>query len=317
MATRTASRIRDVLVMAAVLCGTGGGRSVASGVAQAPFCPGNDAEIESNDTPASATPLTLTETTRGVYGEIAVPGDVDYFSFTASAGQHLWLTIDTGVPALPGSTTRDSVVEVYAPGGALLERDDDDGTGNGRGTTVLSGEASLIAGLPLTSPGTYLIRVAAKAPTGVLRPYSLVAALTASTDLPEIEPNDTPASAQMLLGGRVAGTLSGPGDVDYYWAALLDAGLPFIVADGDPERDGVGTDLALELRDQFFSPPRVLAVDSAGVGGIGNPPAEGALFGGINTLVRVTGPRAGSYRMAVQWSGYCPVPVVLEKLELH
>jgi hypothetical protein len=305
------------LIAATLWCGASSSRLVASDAALTPFCPGNDAEIEANDTPGGATPLTLTETTRGVYGEINPAGDVDYFSFTATAGQRLWLAIDTGVPALPGSTTRDSVVEVYAPGGALLERDDDDGTGNGRGTTVFSGEASLIAGLPLASSGTYLIRVSAQAPTAVLRPYSLIAALGANTAVAESEPNDTPASAQLLPGGRVAGSLSGPGDVDYYLASLLDAGQPFITVDGDPERDGIGTDLAVELRDQFFSPTQVLAIDSSAAGGSGNPPAEGALFGSFNTLVRVSGPQAGTYRIAVQWSGYCPVPVVLEKLELH
>lgn len=296
-------------------CSVGSGHLVASNATLAPFCPGNDAEIEANDTPGSATPLTLTATTRGIYGEVSPAGDVDYFSFTATAGQRLWLSIDTGVPALPGSTTRDSVVEVYGPDGALLERDDDDGTGNGRGATVLSSEASLIAGLPLAGSGTYLVRVSARAAAATLRPYALIAALAPATAAPEIEPNDTPANAQMLFGNAIAGTLSGPGDVDYYRASLLDAGQSFIVADGDPERDGTGPDLALELQDLYW--PRTLVVDSAGAGTISNPPGEGAVFGSVNTLVRVTGAQAGTYRVAVQWSGYCPVPVLLEKIELH
>jgi hypothetical protein len=33
--------------------------------------------------------------------------------------------------------------------------------------------------------------------------------------------------------------------------------------------------------------------------------------------VRITGPAAGTYRVGVVWSGYCSVPVLLEKLDIE
>lgn len=284
------------------------------------FCPGTDVEIEPNDTPASATLLQLDGSgpARGIGAAIGAAADVDYYKLAATAGDRLWISVDTGRSSGAPPFSRDSALSVYAPDGTtLLEADDDDGTGNGLGATVETQEASIVAGLPVPATGTYVIRVTAKSPTALISPYTLLIGRSHGSS-PEQEPNDDPASVPPLGGNWIYdGSLSGPGDVDYYRADLL-VGLPFVAVDGDPERDGVGTDVVLDLVDPFPPHSQHLRADSSGAVGSPAPPAEGLLDQShTQRLVRVTGPAAGTYRVGIVWSGYCPVPVVLEKMDVE
>lgn len=282
-------------------------------------CPGTDVELEPNDTPATATLLQLGSggQSRGIGGGITAPGDVDYYRLAATAGDRLWASVDTGRSSGMPPYSRDSVLAVYAADGTtLLEQDDDDGTANGLDATVESQEASLVAGLLLPSTGTYVLRVAAKSPAALMAPYTLLIGLSNGSS-PEQEPNDDPGSVPFLGNWVHDGSLSGPGDVDYYHANLL-GGLPFVAVDGDPERDGTGTDVRLDLVDTI--PPHAMQVwaDSSGAVGSPAPPAEGLLDqSNSQRLVKVTGPAAGTYRIGITWSGYCPVPVVLEKMDVE
>lgn len=283
------------------------------------LCPGTDVELEPNDTAATATLVEVGPgSSRGIGGAIASPGDVDYYRLAATAGDRLWVSVDTGRSSGTPPFSRDSVLALYAADGtSLLEEDDDDGTANGLDATIESLDASLVAGLLLPTTGTYVLRVAAKSPTAQIAPYSLLIGVSRGAG-PEQEPNDDPATAPPLPYWVYDGSLSGAGDVDYYRANLLDAGLPFVAVDGDPERDGVGTDVVLSLVEWFPPYNVLLATDSSGATGSPAPPAEAALVQGPNgVLVRVTGPAAGTYRIGVTWSGYCPVPVLLEKMDVE
>lgn len=283
------------------------------------FCPGTDVELEPNDTPATATLLQLGSggQSRGIGGGITTPGDVDYYRLAATAGDRLWVSVDTGRSSGTPPYSRDSVLAVYAADGTtLLEQDDDDGTANGLDTTVESQEASLVAGLLLPATGTYVLRVAAKSSTALIAPYTLLIGLSNGSSA-EQEPNDDPGSVPYLGNWVHDGSLSGPGDVDYYHANLL-VGLPFVAVDGDPERNGTGTDGRRDLVSAF--PPYDLRVsaDSSGAVGSPAPPAEALLDQThFERLVRVTGPAAGTYRVGIIWSGYCSVPVVLEKMDVE
>lgn len=307
------------LVLGVLTLGDAGGPLVAAG--RGFPCSGTDTEQEPNDTPGTGTVLQLdANLSRGIYGTIGAPGDVDYYRIQATAGHRLWASVDTGRSSDVPPFSRDSLLQVYAPDGTtLLESDDDDGTGNGRDYSIESQEASIVAGLTLPATGVYVVRVSAKSPSAQIAPYTLLLGATSFTTS-EQEPNDTPGTALHPLSWAIDGTLGGPGDVDYLALDLLDAGYPLVMVDGDPERDGIGTDTVLEWVDYFSPlpvPPALMHLDSSGPAGAPSPAAEGALVTNGVHRVRITGPAAGTYRVGVVWSGYCSVPVLLEKLDVE
>ncbi len=71
--------------------------------------------------------------------------------------------------------------------------------------------------------------------------------------VPEVEPNDTAATANLLIvtpgapSGVRSGTISPGSDVDFYSVAVRKGDFLFVYADGDPERDGSDTDLKVAL----------------------------------------------------------------------
>lgn len=273
-------------------------------------------EQEPNETAATASPFTPPDPTYGMFagirGAIAAPGDVDWYSFSAPAGARLWLSVDTGVAA---AGDRDSIVAVFGPDGtSLLELDDDDGTGNGRNSTIESLDASVIAGLVLPSAGTYYARVQAANPGASIDRYVLMVAVTSLAPQLEVEPNDTPPG-QPLYAAPVLGSLASAADVDWYMANVLDFGIPFAVVDADPERDGTTANLV--LRFDNLVPLETITTDSSGLGSPGNPAAEGFALNGLG-YVQVSGSGPGTYLLGIWYSGeFCPVPVELQRLEIH
>jgi hypothetical protein len=272
-------------------------------------CPGLQSEQEPNGSAATASPIALWapgDLFTAIYGTINVPGDEDWFRFSAPAGARLWLSVNTGVAQT--SPSRDSVVTILAPDGiTLIEEDDDDGTANGWDASVESLDSSLIAGAVLSAGGTYYARVRAKDPGATIAGYSVMIGLTTAVPSAEVEP--TPPCPP-LFAGPVLGSLSSAADVDCYKANILDHGLAFAVVDGDPERDGIGTDITVDL--QGGGGQSLLMTNSSGAGDAANPPAEGfALLGG--GFVYVTGAGPGTYLISVLWStDTCPLPVELQ-----
>src|SRR6266545_2772784 len=233
-------------------------------------------ESEPNDTPGTANPLTLTASCQAVSGSIP-SGDVDYFSFTASPGSQVWARDDTSASTL----SRDSVLSLFAANGTtVIEDDDDDGLANGCDATVESQFASAIAGRTLTAGGTYFLRVQGF-DGDVLTAYTLEVVVTTSS-APESESNDTAASANPIvtapspIGVRTA-TIFPAGDVDYYSVVAGAGSSLYISADGDPERNGSGTDVVIDV----IAPNGttvLMTVDNSDNVGLPAPPAEAFCF---------------------------------------
>ena len=273
-------------------------------------------EQEPNNTPPTATPLTLfgEAVMNRAPGSISPAGDVDYFRIQAPAGSRLSILVDTGVlPQLPGGNSRDSVVAVLA-GDILIEVDDDDGTGFG---PVTSGEASSIVGVQVG--GVITISVTAKNAGDVLSPYVLWVGASTAPFQAEVEPNDWQGTAMLLDVLPVLGSLSGASDVDWYVRGFLGGGPHAIFVDGDPERDGTSTDVRID-----FAPivPPVPPVNSS-IGSGSPPPGSEAVYLGAASFpaqfFRLSGPAAGTYSLRVLYIGGddCQVPVRLQSFEVR
>jgi hypothetical protein len=240
-----------------------------------PYATGH--ETEPNNTSGTATALTFTPTAIAT-AAINVGGDIDFYTFTAPAGSRVWIETDTGGTQNAGGTSRDTVVDLLAADGTtVIENDDDDGIGNGGDGTTETGVASMIAGRTLTTGGTYFIRVHALSPTGIIDPYRLFVSLTNVAATAEVEANDTAATANVANSPALrAGSIGVAGDVDYYSVSANAGDTIFFPVDGDPERDGTGTDLVVEFRDPADA--ILLSVDSSMTGSLANPAAEGANY---------------------------------------
>ncbi|HTG45543.1 MAG TPA: pre-peptidase C-terminal domain-containing protein, partial [Verrucomicrobiae bacterium] len=211
--------------------------------------PGQSNEVEPNNTPAAATPLDLSGGYVATVGSISILGDVDYYSFSASAGSKVWLLVDTGGD-VEGA---DSFVTLLgANGSTVIEEDDDDGSGNGCDGTEESNLASAIAGRTLPSGGTFYVRVNEFGDDNFLSSYRLVIVISPGTAASENEPNESPDSATPIVTtdqttGLLGGTINFVGDKDVFSVFCHGGETLFIAADGDPERDGLGMDLILDL----------------------------------------------------------------------
>jgi hypothetical protein len=250
-------------------------------------------------------------------GAIAVAGDLDFYRFSAPANSRVWIYVDTGGALIAGS--RDSTVELLGTDGTtVIEADDDDGTSNGMDGTVETGFGSAVAGRLLATPGDYYVRVRGFGVfpgTDVVNPYKLFVQVTALDNSPlgETEPNDTAGTANPLLtsaGTKLVDGSIANGQTDFYSVTVNSGDLLYVNLDGDPERDGTGTDTELSLRDAGGTLVGSLVSDSINVGNATNPPAENFAFlfnsSGTFTL-RVFGfGGSGSYRLMANLSSPGP-----------
>lgn len=217
-------------------------------------------EVEPNDTSATATPIASTpRRLRGDSYAVPVPptGDVDTFSFSASAGDRVYVATITDLSAGSG----DSMVDILASDGTtVLESDDEDG--------ALTANAATVAGTLLPVSGTYFVRVRPFTTTlpGTIRPYDLYLHVHSGAPAAEVEPNDNGAPGPQPLppGGWVAGSISSLGDTDSYSVAALPGETIVAIFDADPERDTPEWNprLGVGVFNGFF-----LLVDGSGVGG--------------------------------------------------
>ena len=267
-------------------------------------------ELEPNNSPATATSLDASSGVTVACGAIGTVGDHDFFSFTAPPGAQVWLLVDTGGSQLPGATSRDSVVTVYAGNGStVIEEDDNDGSGNGADFTEETGLASAIAGRTLVSGGTYYIKISEAANTGIINPYKLYVVVSLDTASTESEGNDSPGTANPILGlgmsvGVRTGAISSGTDVDMY-SVTVAAGNTLIVAlDADPGRTGAAMDLVAEL----VSTDQVNVLYTANSSG-SEPGASEAFAYGVPAAgtyfvrVRHASAGTGSYQLAVATVG--------------
>jgi|GEM_PF-7104518 len=189
-----------------------------------PQCPANlIAESEPNNDNASAQPLNLApgQGTAIVSGGITPAGDLDYYQITVTEPSLVFAYVRTNI----ATTSTDSTLFIgvspvttgsSCTGTGFTECDDDDG---GQG-----GLSSSIAGLNLAA-GTYNILVKQYSNTGApgsgstMTPYRLyVAVVPTSAVITESEPNDTPATGQLIntCPAVISGTGGGVGGSDYY-----------------------------------------------------------------------------------------------------
>ena len=245
-------------------------------------------EVEPNNTSATATPLGGTNVV--LLGNIFPNGDVDYFSFTAAAGDRVYAAVMTSASANASSDSQLDVLDV--DGTTSLEFDDDNG--------VFGGLSSAIAGTTIPAAGTYYLRVKHFSATNQLRPYHLHFQLQSGSPVAESEPNDSLPGQPLPAGGWVSGATSSTADVDLYTISLNAGDTVSILLDLDPERDTVewNGQLGLGLFNGFF-----LTANDAGAAG---PDAEAYFMtvksaGTYSILVNVPtgGTTFGTYHLSV------------------
>ncbi|MDX1997344.1 MAG: IPTL-CTERM sorting domain-containing protein, partial [Thermoanaerobaculia bacterium] len=216
-------------------------------------------EVEPNGTSATATPLPGTS---GVVQANVFPGnDVDFFSFTAAAGDRIYAATMT---SLNGRGLFDSDLTVIASDGTTtIELDNDDGS--------FGASSSSIAGATLPTAGTYFLRVRYQASTTLtIHPYRLHYQLRSGSPTAETEANDTFPGQALPAGGWVSGSTSGTTDVDFFSLNLNAGDTVWVSVDLDPERDTSEWNAQVGLG-AFGTPPVVLVVND---GGTATPDSE-------------------------------------------
>lgn len=185
-------------------------------------------EAEPNGTSATATPIdgSAAIISAGVYPA----ADVDFYSFTGTAGDRVYVATQTLFDA---SASGDTVVELLAADGTtVLETDNNDGTFNASSSTI--------AGFPIVTTGPHFLRVRHNLATGTVRPYDLHFRLQSTAPTPEVEPNNTTGTANpMPASGTVSGTVTAvsPGEADFFSITLAAGDSVYIGLDMNPERD--------------------------------------------------------------------------------
>jgi subtilisin-like proprotein convertase family protein len=232
------------------------------------------AEVEPNGTPATATPLSLVNGAAVIQGNAFPNGDVDYYSFTGSAGDRVYAAV---VASASASGTNDSQLTLLGTDGTtVVEFDDDNGS--------FGSLSSSIAGATLTAAGTYYLKVNHFSATGQLRGYRLYLQLRNGAATPESEPNDTPATANPLPagGGWVSGARNPAAatEQDWYGIALNAGDTVFLSLDLDPERDGVVWNGRLGFALFGDAGNQILVVDDSGAAETPGPtiPSEAMVF---------------------------------------
>ncbi len=304
------SRFASIVLLATLWC-------AGSARAQGGHCPQPSPDVEPNGSLATASPINRPPFLNSTIftpsnGTIAPAGDVDHFRVSMTAGERLWLLVDTGVPA---TGTRDSRVRLLDSTGGVLAQNDDGGTGLGPGLPppVVTVDASAIAGFAVPATGDYYVEVTAESPSALMS-YRLLTGVTDNVSLSEHEPNDTPGQAQNpgVTGGHVLGQIT-LGDVDWYSAEVLDNGSPFVLVDGAVLLPAEDTALAFDSG--LLSG---LVIDSSG---FFDGAVEAAMVPAI-TNIRVSGSTSpstqGFYRIGIFYLGdTCQLPVTLQSFAVE
>lgn len=225
-----------------------------------------------NNTAATAMPVAAAETR--INGNLYPNGDIDYYSFQATAGDRIFAAVMTSFSA--GNSTDSRLTLVASDGATTIEFDDDNGS--------FAALSSSIAGATIPTTGTYYLRVNDfTAGTTTERPYELWFARKSGAPTLEIEPNDTPATANPLpANGLVSGTRNpaNASEQDFYSLTLNAGDTVFLSLDLNPERDATVWNGRLGFAPFGDANNQILPVDDAGNGDVTpvpNNPSE-AMF---------------------------------------
>jgi hypothetical protein len=257
-------------------------------------------ESAPNETPATAAPYIF-----GQEGSINPSADLDYYSLGATApGQRIFALAD-------GSAGNGSNFDLRVTNTTdTLEFDDDN-------ATFAFGNISPTVGGTIAT-GTQTFLQVSSSGGAAREPYRLYAIVEppSTSAFPEIEPNDTTATANISPTNYYSGNISPASDVDVYSFQANPGDLVFVGFDGDPTRNGTTVDGTLTLTDQFN--PQIAVNDtgftSNGTSGAGNllsttpsSPAESLVYrigAGVNTTyyVQVNGNfgDTGDYLLAIR-----------------
>jgi uncharacterized repeat protein (TIGR01451 family) len=232
--------------------------------------PSGPTEVEPNNTSATATVIASGAT---VYGGTVFPAaDVDFYSFTAAAGDRIYAATQSLFDA---SASGDTVLDLLdTDGTTIIESDNNDGTFNA--------SSSSIAGRLLPAAGTYFLRVRHNVGTGTVRPYALHFRRQSAAPTAEVEPNNTPATATPIpASGHVSGTVTAvsPGESDFYSINLNAGDSVYLSLDMDPERDAAVWNGRLGFG-LFGNPPanQILLANDANAGANPADPNSEAFF---------------------------------------
>ncbi|HEX4953929.1 MAG TPA: proprotein convertase P-domain-containing protein [Thermoanaerobaculia bacterium] len=264
---------------------------------------GYGGEVEPNGTTATASPIVGTNT---VVRSVLFPnGDIDFYSFSATAGDRIYLAAMTSFSA--GNSTDAQLTLLASDGTTVIEFDDDNGT--------FAGLSPSIAGAVIPTTGTYFIRVNDfTAGTTSERPYELHFRIQSGAPTPEVESNDTPATANPLpASGWVSGTRNPAAatEQDWYSFALSAGDTVFLSLDVDPEDDLVVWNGRLGIALFGDASNQILVVDDAGTGDITpnpNRPSEalfmtvknaGTYFAFVDSASAATGGPTATYHLSV------------------
>lgn len=223
-------------------------------------------EVEPNDRLNQATPITPDVI---VTAQIGSPRDVDYYSFTARAGQAL--TIDINARSLTPPSSANTVITLFdSAGNALAENDD------------FAGSFDSYLSLIVPRDARYFVRVrdAATTPTNLRSPYQMLVILRAARLVAEVEPNDTPETAMPITPDViVSGALDKAGDQDFL---IFSA--------------GAGQTLTVDVDAQSLVDPSAADTVVTLFNLAGSVQAENDDFGqSSDSFLQVTIPRAGQY----------------------
>ena len=246
-------------------------------------------EIEPNGTFGTATPLGGSNVV--VRANIFPAADLDFYSFTAAAGDRVYAATMTS------ATSSSSDIEttlLASDGTTVIEIDDNNGS--------FTNFSSSIAGATIPAPGTYYLKVVHPNPLGQIRPYELHFRLQSGTPTPEVEANDTPATANPLPpNGWVSGTHTAA-DVDYFSITLAAGDTVYLALDLDPERDTTTWDGRLGFALFGDAGNQILLVDDDGTADA--IPSEAMFFtvknaGTYYAYVDSAGASTGNYHLSV------------------
>lgn len=214
-----------LLAITSLICGAVVSIAPASraGVDAAPTPLPDTPSFESEPNGNAGTATVLGDTAR-IRGDIVLGSDVDFYSFSASAGQRVFAATMTS-----GSRGGvDTVLSLIGTDGTtVLESDDDDGS--------FAGDSSSIAGFVIPSSGVYYLRVVS-GNADQIRPYDLFFQVAGGSPTAEVEPNDF-TDQEVPVSGWIAGSMSSLTDVDGYSVPLEPGDTLFVSLDLDPERD--------------------------------------------------------------------------------
>ncbi len=260
---------------------------------------GYASEIEPNGTSATATPLGGTNVV--FRGNVFPSADVDWYSFTAAAGDRVYAAVMTSFSA---NASADSQLRLFQPDGTtLIEFDENDGS---FGTT-----SSTLANAAIPSAGNYFLEVRHSSATNQLRPYELHFRLQSGAPTPEVEANDTPAAANVLpANGWVSGARNPAVATEQDWYSFTAAAgdTVYLSLDLDPERDNVQWNGRLGIALFGDANNQVLVVDDASTGSVANPLSEalfltvksaGTYYAFVDSATAATGGPTATYTLSV------------------